>query len=92
VIRAIPGTPSDLVSYLAGLTTMPRRTYVLATVLGYIPQSVLFAWLGDVAMGWFWWMVLGGLGVSGTMGLVGWVIQRRRRTSPLQPRPTTTCA
>ena len=86
VIRAIPGTPSDFISYLTGLTNMRRRTYLLATFLGYIPQSFLFAWLGDAAMGWFWWIVMGGFVVSGLIGLIGWAIQRR--TNQAHPHPT----
>src|SRR5690606_35790232 len=79
VVRAIPGMPSDFVSYLAGLTKMPVRTYLTATFLGYIPQSVAYAWLGDDAMDYFWWIVFGGFGVSGVIALVSWALQRRNR-------------
>ncbi|HEV2072435.1 MAG TPA: VTT domain-containing protein [Thermomicrobiales bacterium] len=94
VIRAIPGTPSDFISYLAGLTNMRRRTYVLATFLGYIPQSLLFAWLGDTAMGWFWWIVMAGFAVSALIGLAGWAIQRRSNEAGrrrIRPRASATC-
>lgn len=76
-IRAIPGTPSDFISYVTGLTNIRRRTYVLATAGGYIPQSFLFAWLGDSAMGYFWWIVLGGFIVSGLVAFTAWTFQRR---------------
>jgi uncharacterized membrane protein YdjX (TVP38/TMEM64 family) len=79
VIRAVPGMPSDFMSYVAGLTRMPVRTYILATFLGYIPQSLAYAWLGDDAMDYFWWIVFGGFGVSGLIGLVSWAVQRRNR-------------
>lgn len=79
VVRAIPGMPSDILSYGAGLTHMPTRTYVTATFLGYIPQSLTYAWLGDDAMDYFWWIVLGGFGVSGLIALISWVVQRRNR-------------
>jgi uncharacterized membrane protein YdjX (TVP38/TMEM64 family) len=80
VIRAIPGMPSDFMSYVAGLTRMPVRTYVVATFLGYIPQSFAYAWLGDDAMDYFWWIVFGGFGVSGLIGLISWGIQWRNRS------------
>src|SRR5699024_3633219 len=64
VVRAIPGMPSDFVSYVAGLTNIRIRTYIFATAAGYVPQSLLYAWLGDSAMGWFWWIVLGGFALS----------------------------
>jgi uncharacterized membrane protein YdjX (TVP38/TMEM64 family) len=80
VIRAIPGMPSDFMSYVAGLTRMPVRTYVTATFLGYIPQSFAYAWLGDDAMDYFWWIVIGGFGVSGLIALISWAIQWRNRS------------
>lgn len=86
VVRAIPGMPSDFVSYVAGLTTIRVRTYILATAIGYVPQSLLYAWLGDDAMEWFWWIVLGGFGLSGLIGAIAWIVQRRnarlRRQAP----------
>lgn len=81
VIRAIPGMPSDFMSYMAGLTRMPVRTYIIATVLGYIPQSFMYAWLGDDAMDYYWWIVIGGFAVSGTIGLISWAVQRRNRAA-----------
>lgn len=83
VVRAIPGMPSDFFSYAAGLTNIRSRTYLLATAAGYIPQSTLYAWLGDAAMGWFWRIVVGGfiisglIGLIGLIGLVGWRARRR---------------
>jgi len=93
VVRAIPGMPSDFVSYVAGLTNIRLRTYILATAAGYIPQSLVYAWLGDAAMGWFWWIVLGGFALSGLIGVVAWFVQRRnarlRRQIPVPSEPDT---
>lgn len=77
IVRAIPGMPSDFISYVAGLTSIRFRTYALATAAGYVPQSLLYAWLGDAAMSWFWWIVLAGFGLSGLIGLIAWIVQRR---------------
>ena len=77
VIRAIPGMPSDFMSYVAGLTTMRARTYVLATFAGYIPQSILYAWIGDAAMTWFWWITAAGFGISAIIAGTAWLLQRR---------------
>lgn len=82
LIRAIPGMPSDFMSYVAGLTRMTFRTYVLATAAGFIPQSIVYAWLGDSAMTWFWWVVIGGFGISGVIAVATWVLQRRNRCRP----------
>lgn len=80
LVRMIPGMPSDFVSYLMGLTPMGARRYLTVSFLGYIPQSIAYAWLGDYATDWFWWIVLGGFGVSAAIGIVVWAIQRFRRT------------
>lgn len=81
VVRAIPGMPSDFLSYVAGLTKMPVKTYVICTFLGYIPQSIAYAWLGDDAMGYFWWIVAGGFGLSGLIAIVTWIIRWRGKSA-----------
>lgn len=81
LIRAVPGMPSDFASYLLGLSSMPARRYFTVSLLGYIPQSFAYSWLGDAATDWFWWIVLAGFGVSLVIGLVVWVV--RRFISPL---------
>lgn len=85
VVRAIPGMPSDFLSYVAGLTKMPVRTYVVSTFLGYIPQSFAYAWLGDDAMGYFWWIVAAGFGLSVMIALVTWAIRWRGKAARRQP-------
>jgi uncharacterized membrane protein YdjX (TVP38/TMEM64 family) len=95
IVRAIPGMPSDFMSYVAGLTNIRPRTYMLATAAGYIPQSLLYAWLGDSAMGWFWWIIIGGFAISGLIGVIAWIVQRRnmhaRRRRTLS-EPKVNCA
>lgn len=80
LVRAIPGMPSDFVSYLLGLTSMPARKYLLVSAIGYIPQSLAYAWLGDYATDWFWWIVLAGFGVSFVIGGVVWLVRKFRPT------------
>lgn len=79
LVRMIPGMPSDFVSYLMGLTNMPAKRYILVSFVGYIPQSIAYAWLGDYATDWFWWIVLAGFGISGIIGIVVWAMRRFRR-------------
>jgi uncharacterized membrane protein YdjX (TVP38/TMEM64 family) len=79
LVRAVPGMPSDFMSYVSGLTTMPVRTYMVASFLGYIPQSFAYAWLGDDLMEYFWWIVFGGFGISGFIALVTWFLRTRKR-------------
>lgn len=85
LIRAIPGMPSDFVSYLLGLSRMPARTYFIVSFVGYIPQSIAYSWLGDYATQYFWWIVLGGFGVSFVIAGVVWLVRKFMYRNP-QPR------
>lgn len=92
ITRAVPGMPSDVISYATGLTRMPVRTYLLATFLGFIPQSLMYAWLGDAATEWFWYIVVGGFALSLAVGLISWTVQtlNRRRLRQQSPSGFTT--
>lgn len=90
LIRAIPGMPSDFTSYLLGLTHMPAKRYLLVSFIGYIPQSLAYAWLGDAATDWFWWIVLAGFGVSLVIGTVVWAVGRFSRHDAVPALPIET--
>lgn len=74
-LRLIPLFPFFLVNLVAGLTRISLRTYIIATVLGIIPGSFVFAYAGrqlgsinslrDVASP----SVLGALGLLGLFAL-----------------------
>lgn len=46
-LRLIPGIPMALINVAAGLVGVPLRTFVLASVLGMLPASLIFAGLGS---------------------------------------------
>ena len=50
VLRLLPVAPFGLVSYAFGATAVRRPVYLLATVLGIAPSTVIFATLGATAM------------------------------------------
>ena len=50
ILRLIPAVPYNLINYAFGLTTMPFRTYLLASVLGIIPGTLAFINIGDKAL------------------------------------------
>lgn len=88
LVRILPGMPSDFVSYLMGLTQMSFRTFFIVSMLGYIPQSLAYAWLGDAATEYFWWIIAAGFGLSGIIGLVLWAVQKfRPRSLPVAESP-----
>lgn len=47
-IRATMASPFNVVSFLAGLTQMKILNFTIATVLGTIPESLLFSYIGSL--------------------------------------------
>lgn len=88
LIRLTPGMPSEFMSYVAGLTKMPPRVYIIATIAGIIPESFFFSWLGDDAMGHFWWIIIAGTAFPGLVALGTLIVQHRLRRRP-RTRPAT---
>jgi uncharacterized membrane protein YdjX (TVP38/TMEM64 family) len=46
-LRLIPGIPMALINVAAGMVGMPLRTFVLASLAGMLPASLIFAGLGS---------------------------------------------
>jgi len=46
-LRLIPAAPIFLVNLAAGFVRMPLPPYALATVIGVIPSTFLYAWVGE---------------------------------------------
>ncbi len=47
LLRLIPAVPYNLINYAFGLSGMPLRTYLIASILGIIPGTVVFINTGD---------------------------------------------
>ncbi len=47
-IRATMASPFNVVSFLAGLTQMKILNFTIATILGTIPESLLFSYVGSL--------------------------------------------
>jgi uncharacterized membrane protein YdjX (TVP38/TMEM64 family) len=82
--RLVPGISFDGISYAAGLTSIGFRRFVVATALGVIPETLLFAFLGHSAPEHAALV----MGVSFAVGLFGLAIAvmlgRSRRRAPTQ--------
>lgn len=85
LVRAVPGMPSDFVSYAMGLTNMSAPKYLTVSFFGYIPQSFAYSYLGDAATDYFWWFVVAGFCMSFVLAGILWVVNRIRR---MLERPT----
>ena len=46
-IRLIPNVPLDMQNYALSFSRVSFRPYVLGTILGFIPASIAYAYLGD---------------------------------------------
>ncbi|MEO5764014.1 MAG: VTT domain-containing protein [Casimicrobiaceae bacterium] len=83
-LRLVPLFPFFIVNLAPAFTTIPLRTYVLATTIGVIPGSFVFVNLGqtlgriDSLKGLVSFDVLAGLGLLALFALVPVVVQRLR--------------
>lgn len=64
--RLIPFVSFDLVSYVAGLSRLRFDKFILATVIGEIPASFIYAWVGARAPDYIWLLLL----INGVVFLV----------------------
>ena len=83
-LRLVPVFPFFLVNLAPAFTTIPLRTYVLATAIGIVPGTFVFVNLGqalgriDSLQGLVSLDVLAGLGLLALLALVPVVVQRIR--------------
>jgi len=45
-VRVVPISPFSIVNFLFGLTGIPFKTYVIGTMIGIIPGTFVYTWLG----------------------------------------------
>ncbi|MGE3962375.1 MAG: TVP38/TMEM64 family protein [Dehalococcoidia bacterium] len=64
VLRLMPGFAFDGVSYAAGLTGMRYPRFLVASVLGSTPQTLLFVFLGERASEHLWLILIGGMAIA----------------------------
>ncbi len=72
VARLVPLIPFDLISYVAGLTKIDFKKYIIATIIGMLPRIVFLVYLGGTAKQI---LSLIGLGIDfiiifGTLGII----------------------
>jgi len=83
-LRLVPVFPFFIINLAPAFTTIPLRTYVLATAIGIVPGSFVFVNLGqtlahiDSLQGLVSLDVLGGLGLLALFALVPVIVQTIR--------------
>ncbi|MGD1949746.1 MAG: TVP38/TMEM64 family protein [Leptolyngbyaceae cyanobacterium] len=60
-VRFAPVSPFNVVNFLFGLTNVPTADYAVGTLIGIIPGTMAYTWLGvtgmDALQGGDWWPV-----------------------------------
>lgn len=51
IARLLPFISFDIVSYAAGLTRMPLRSFLIATGLGQLPATLIYSYAGEMLTG-----------------------------------------
>lgn len=78
-IRLSPIFPFIAVNYLLGLTPIRLQAYVLATLIGIVPGTFAYSWLGygglEAATGGAPWQLVGGLFVLAVISLLPIVLK-----------------
>jgi uncharacterized membrane protein YdjX (TVP38/TMEM64 family) len=79
LVRLLPGMPSDLMSFVAGMSRMPVSSYTWVTIAGFLPQAFLYALVGDRALQFVWLIFAGSALITGGIGAVIWWQNRNRQ-------------
>lgn len=69
-MRATLGAPFNIVSFLAGLSQMDLKSFTLATILGTIPEALLFSLIGSELRNIHFrlWYLFIGIALFGVLG------------------------
>ena len=84
VLRLLPVGNSLALNLLAGVSAVPALPFLAASVIGFIPQTIIFALLGGgirVARGWQIG-IAAGLFVSSALGGL-WLLRRQRQLAAI---------
>ena len=80
--RLMPFMSVDLISYAAGLTSIRLRPFLVATLIGIIPSTFLYSYLGERASRYVVVLLVVNVLIILTTLVLAWVRRRsRRRTS-----------
>jgi uncharacterized membrane protein YdjX (TVP38/TMEM64 family) len=79
LVRLLPGMPSDLMSFVAGMSRMPVSSYTWVTIAGFLPQAFLYALVGDRALQFVWLIFAGSALITGGIAAVLWWQNRKHQ-------------
>lgn len=78
-LRLFPVGNNLALNLLAGMSALPAGAFFLASALGYLPQTVVFALLGKgVRVDGAWQLAVSGMLLTMSVGLGLWLMRRHR--------------
>lgn len=77
IVFFLPGTPKDILTYLAGLTPITLRAWLIITTIGRIPSVVTSTLGGSLLSRQQYWQAVIVFGVTALLALAGLLIYRR---------------
>jgi uncharacterized membrane protein YdjX (TVP38/TMEM64 family) len=78
-LRLLPVGNNLALNLLAGMSGIPAVAFLVASLLGYVPQTVIFALLGKgVRVDGLWQLALSAVLLAGSIGLGVWLMRRHR--------------
>ena len=86
-VRLIPLVPFNVLNYVAGVTSVPTRTYVLATAIGILPGTFAYTALGGSLDRPTSPEFLAAVGLLVALALGAPLLQRLARRRGLEPAP-----
>lgn len=81
-LRLLPVGSNLVTNVMAGVSGVRAVPFVIASALGYIPQTVVFALLGGGVLEGVWVNIALGIALFGVSSLLGLVLLRRSRGLP----------
>ncbi len=78
--RLIPFLPIDIISYVAGATYMNPLVFFMSNLLAVVPRAMFFGYVGEMLMKGRWEMLIAALALIVGGALIGYKVQRRRRS------------
>ena len=73
----IPGTPKDMLTYLAGTTDIPLARFLILATFARIPSVITSTYIGSTALTGKWYVTLLLLGLTAAMGLAGILLREK---------------
>lgn len=73
----IPGTPKDMLTYVAGTTSIPMRRFLVLTLLARIPSVVSSTFIGDQLLAGKWYVALILTAATFALGILGIFFRER---------------